>query len=115
MAPKSINLADNFVAGERKRIKRWISQNIVFNPKHNGLHSWSWGSIQDVYAILGKQLKNHEAYRNRCNIPQNIDINFSDHDNTFIIRFWRDVNRIDAHLQMLDTEIARRNNLIGVI
>ncbi|UOF80582.1 hypothetical protein [Caudoviricetes sp.] len=44
-----------------------------------------------------------------------MDINFSDENNILIARFWRDVKRIDAQLAVLDKEIARRNQLVGVI
>lgn len=79
------------------------------------VRSWSWKSIQDVYAILGKQLEDLNGIQNRCSIPANIDIKYSEAENSFIIRFWRDVKRIEQHLQVLDAEIKRRNSLIGVI
>jgi hypothetical protein len=79
------------------------------------LSSWSWKNIQSVYAILGKQLQEHESVRQRCSIPRQINIHFSDSDNSLILRFWRDVNRVEAQLQALDKEIARRNKLVGVI
>ena len=79
------------------------------------LSSWSWKSIYDVYAILGKQMGEHEAIKKRCNIPSSIQIYFSDHDNVFILRFWQEVNRIEAQPRALDKEIARRNKLVGVI
>lgn len=79
------------------------------------LSSWSWKSIHGTYRAYATLLKKYESYQKRCNIPREINIMFSDHDNLVIIRFWRDVNRIDAHLSVLDKEIARRNSLVGVV
>jgi len=79
------------------------------------LSSWSWGDIQKMYAIYGKQLQECAGVAQRIEIPSNIDINYSDNDNVFILRFWREVKKLDAFVAALDREIARRNALIGVI
>lgn len=79
------------------------------------LSSWSWASIHKTYAAYATLLKKYEGYQKRCSIPKSMDINFSDENNILIARFWRDVKRIDAQLAVLDKEIARRNQLVGVI
>lgn len=83
--------------------------------KLNRLQSWSWESIENVYIILGKQLKEYELVNSRIAVPKMVNINFSYHDNDFITRFWYDIDKIDWHLKILDAEISRRNRLVGVI
>lgn len=78
------------------------------------LQSWSWGDIQRIYAILGGMLSQYQGINDRIGVPR-AHIAYQDHENIFFIRFWQDVKRINEQLQCLDREIARRNNLIGVI
>jgi hypothetical protein len=42
-------------------------------------------------------------------------IELTDESNTFLIRWWKDINRINEMLKVLDAEIKRRNNLVGVM
>lgn len=79
------------------------------------LSSWSWQSLHRVYKTYGLQLGKYAAVDQRVKVPRKIDIAYPDSNNLFIIRFWRDVNRIDAHLKVMEKEIKRRNNLIGVM
>ena len=79
------------------------------------LQSWSWRDIQAIYKIIGSQLQEYYAHSVRCGIPKTIDIDFSDENNIFIIRFHQDVDRLGDQIDALDQEIARRNNLIGVM
>mgnify|MGYP001562020752 FL=1 len=78
------------------------------------LQSWSWGDIQAIYAILGRQLQEYDNVNKRIGIPKP-HIELSDESNIFILRFWRDVKRLNEQVKCLDREIKRRNNLIGVI
>ena len=77
---------------------------------HN-VNSWSWQEIQKVYQAFGNLLDNYK----RINLPKTIDIKFSDKENLFIIDCHRSIARIDEQLTVLDKEIARRQNLIGVM
>ena len=79
------------------------------------LASWSWRDIIAVYRALGKQLQKHYEYSVRCNIPKTIDINYSDENNMFIIRFHQDVDKVNFQVEALDAEILRRNRLVGVM
>lgn len=78
----------------------------------NSVQSWS---IQSVYKSYGTLLGQYAEIDKRIAIPKQIDIKFTDDNNVFIMKFWRDVNRIDDHLKVLDAEISRRNNLVGVM
>lgn len=79
------------------------------------LSNFSWQDLQATYAHLGKQMGQYEGVHKRIGVPATMDINLSDADNIFISRFWRDVTRIEKQFKLLDAEIARRNNLIGVM
>ena len=78
------------------------------------LQSWSWKDIQSIYAIIGRQLAEYNGVHQRVNVPH-AHIDNSDQENIFFLRFWGDVKRLDEQIQCLDREIARRNNLIGVM
>lgn len=78
------------------------------------LQSWSWGDIIAIYRILGVMLSEYNGVHQRIGVPKP-NIKYADHENIFFLRFWGDVKRINEQLQVLDTEIARRNSLIGVI
>ena len=77
--------------------------------------SWSWQNIQDIYAVLGRQLEDYRQLKKRFSIPRTVDINFPDDKNTLILHFWRDVTKINQQIVVLDAEIKRRNNLLGVM
>lgn len=79
----------------------------------NNLQSWSWQDIIDIYRILGRQLKEYAGYKERCSIPESMNIEFSDEENVFISHFNRDVRRLDEQLAALDREIKRRFQLVG--
>lgn len=78
------------------------------------LSSWSWGKIQKTYLILGIYLQEYKNVKERVAIPAP-NIKFNDQENIFLIRFNNEIRRVDAMLQLLDNEIARRNSLIGVM
>jgi len=80
----------------------------------NNLQSWSWRDIQSIYTILGRMLAEYDGVNRRCNVPT-ADIKYSDPENIFFLRFWTDVKKINEQLKVLDHEITRRNNLIGVM
>lgn len=80
----------------------------------NNLQSWSWGDIQSIYGILGRMLSEYNGIHQRIGVPKP-HIAFGDCENIFFLRFWGDVTRINEQLKVLDREIARRNNLIGVM
>lgn len=78
------------------------------------LASWSWDHLTGVYQILGDMLEEYRGLHERINFPKP-NIEHSDDLNILLLRFWGDVKRINDQLEELDREIARRNNLIGVI
>ena len=78
------------------------------------LQSWSWGDIQSIYTILGNMLKEYDGVNRRCAVPT-ANVKYQDQENIFFLRFWTDVKKINEQIKCLDREIARRNNLIGVI
>lgn len=79
------------------------------------LSSLSWQSIQGIYAILGQRMQEYNDLQKRIGIPGTVDINFPDDKNILILRFWRDVTKVNEEIKLLDAEIARRNKLIGVM
>ncbi len=82
----------------------------------NNLGSWSWQDIQTVYAGYGKQLNEFARIKKAVGLQEvKLDIRNSDLQNIFVLRFTRDIQKIDMNLALLDREIARRNNLIGVM
>lgn len=79
------------------------------------LVKWSYQEIFQTYRILGGMLAEYEGVNDRVKVPKQMHIDNDDATNLFILRFWRDVKRINLQLTVLDAEIARRNSLIGVI
>lgn len=79
------------------------------------LQSWSWGDIQRIYSIIGGQMVDLLGIKRRLQLPDTINVRYPDDKNILIIRVNRDADRLDDQLKVLDKEIARRNNLIGVI
>lgn len=79
------------------------------------LQSWSWHDIQSIYAIIGGQMLDLLGIKRRLNLPDTIDVRYPDAKNIMIIRVNRDADWLDDQLKVLDREIARRNNLIGVM
>jgi len=82
--------------------------------KKNNLGSWSWQDIQAVYKSFGLVLQSYEVVAQRIAIPK-AHIQFTDPENIFLLRWGADISRIDQQLKALDTEIARRNQLVGVM
>lgn len=82
--------------------------------KNNNLENWSWQEIHGTYKALGLLLQSYEAIAQRIPIPR-ANIYFTDPENIFLMRWNADINRIDQQLRTLDIEIARRNQLIGVV
>jgi hypothetical protein len=113
--PKSKNYFYDLAHWERRRTRLWVANNTVINltGKIPAEWGWSWESIVGVYAALGKVFQSYDEINKRINVPKP-DIGFKDDENTFIMRFWGDVNRIDAQLQILEAEMNRRKKLIGV-
>lgn len=86
------------------------------------LQSWSWGDIQAVYKVLGHQLKDYKDTADRFEIDLPIRVKPGEmiqyggpQSRHFIERWYLGVNRIVMQIDALDYEIARRNNLIGVM
>lgn len=85
------------------------------------LNSWSWKSIHDVYAILGRQLKEYERVARAVGLKLPVLVKPGEliempmDKATFVARWYLDVNRINRQIQCLDKEIARRNKLVGVV
>lgn len=80
----------------------------------SNIESWSWKDIMIIYRILGRQLSEYNGVHQRIGVPKP-RIDFADCENIFFIRFWQDVRRINEQIKCLDKEIARRNNLMGVM
>lgn len=78
------------------------------------LANWSWQDIMGVYRVYGGMLQKYNALKIRCHIPNKIDFSYSNENNLLIMRFNRDVIKIDSFVTELDREIARRNSLLGV-
>lgn len=81
------------------------------------LSKLSWQEIQHLYGQLGLQLKEYERIK-RCIHLQWLDRGFNSLALDawwFDQRFKADVQLIDTRLSVLDREINRRNNLIGVM
>jgi len=78
------------------------------------LRAWSWQDIISLYIVYGMMINEMLEIRKRINIVEpNID--FDDPTNIFLMRFHTDGMKISRNLEALDREIARRNNLIGVV
>lgn len=84
--------------------------------KNPNLSRWSWAEIQAVYATFVHQYQEIERISKSCGIEKmEINIDYPDLKNIFILRALRTMRKIDRHVAVLDAEIARRNKLIGVI
>lgn len=91
------------------------------------LASWSWQDLTRVYRIFGQQLIDYKDIADRFEIAIPMEypkldlkpgdvISVADANHLdFIGRWYRDVVRANNQLKALDREIARRNNLIGVM
>lgn len=113
MTPKNDNYAMGLLPWALRRQRKFeadIVYNLVNAPDEWG---WSWQEIIGVYAELGEVFQSYDEVNKRINVPKPA-INLKDEDNIFILRFWGDVNRINAQLQVLEAEIARRKQLVGV-
>lgn len=85
------------------------------------LSSWSWQDIQRSYRILGAQLQEYKNTADRFEIelplvprPGEV-IKYAGGEEIFVTKFYKGVCRINSYLEVLDIEISRRNQLIGVI
>jgi hypothetical protein len=114
------NLAEALIPWAERR-KRIFEANIVTNPKHPSPMSWSWQSIQAVYQVLGHQLDDYKDIADRFEIHLPIDptpgamVPIPVGAEDFIHHWYNGVVRINGQLKVLDQEIARRNELIGVM
>lgn len=82
----------------------------------NNLSKWSWADIQAVYATFAHQYKEIERLTKACGIEKlEMNIDYPELKNIFIIRALRSIKQIDKHVAILDKEIDRRNKLIGVM
>lgn len=79
------------------------------------LQSWSWKDIQAIYGIIGGQMQDLLGIKRRLGLSDTIDVRYPDAKNILIIRINRDAGWLNDQLIVLDKEIKRRNNLIGVI
>lgn len=92
------------------------------------LMSWSWGDIQRAYIVYGAQLEDYSGIGKRFNVPamgeedtamqiymENPDSELVIKREDFIARFYYDIGKINLWIKTLDTEIARRNKLVGVM
>lgn len=117
------NLAANFYRHERQRTRRWIAENTVTNLQggHLGLLTWSWQDIFRLYKIYGIQLQEYKDIADRFEIDLPIEpkpgvlIRYASGEERFVSGFYAGVVRINGHLKVLDDEIRRRNELIGVM
>jgi hypothetical protein len=87
----------------------------------SNLQAWSWQSIHRVYTILGVQLDQYKDIAERFELDLPLKpkpgetIRYADGSTDFIRHFYVGVHRINEHLRVLDAEIARRNQLVGVM
>lgn len=80
------------------------------------LAKWSWGDITRVYRSFTEQYQEIQRVANSVGVQKlEVNIDYPDLKNIFILRALRDVRKIERHIGALDAEIARRNQLIGVI
>ena len=88
------------------------------------IKSWSWGDIIAVYRILGSQLSEYKRIAEFIDPHQYVDLNpkpgaiipIAKFEHALWVGAWhRSVTRINEQIDCLDKEIARRNNLIGVM
>lgn len=84
--------------------------NKTFKP----LSSWSWQEIVSLYKVYGQMIEERLELQRRIVFPQ-ARIDFDDPTNVFLMRWHVDIMKICRNIDALDTEIARRNKLIGVI
>lgn len=92
-----------------------MTNNIIDLRNAPEVWGWSYQEIMRAYSVLGRQFQEYEDVRERIKIPREMDINYTDADNIFISRFWREVKKVNDALLQLDYEIACRGTLIGII
>lgn len=88
---------------------------MVQRSKTSLLMAMSWQDIISLYKVYGEMVMQYKGYKERCQIPSSIKVQFGDLENMFVLQFNREVKRLDAQINVLDKEIARRNKLIGVM
>lgn len=85
------------------------------------IKSWSIQQIHAMYAIYGKQLDEYKGIADRFEIKLPLKpkpgelVTYANGSQEFMGRFYFSVKRINDQIQILDHEIARRNNLVGVM
>lgn len=80
------------------------------------LANWTWGALINVMSVYSKQLKEIQRLSNSVGIERlEIDIDYPDLKNIFILRALRDVKRLDQQVAVVQQEIARRQSLVGVL
>lgn len=78
------------------------------------LSAWSWNDIHLLYFVYSQMFLELNEIHKRVNFPKP-SFDFEDAVNSYLMRFWREVTRIDQQLEVLDIEIARRKKLVGVV
>lgn len=83
----------------------------------SNLASWSWQDIIRLYRAYGEQVQEYQRIKKSVQMEWQgrgmNELSFAAFD--FDNYFRESVQRLDAQIHVLDLEIARRNNLIGVI
>ncbi len=85
------------------------------------LANWSWQEIQKVYASFGAYLRELQRHAKIFDIDLPVKfkpgefVAYPDDKAELVARWIMDINRTNLQLSTLDREIARRNNLIGVM
>lgn len=128
MTSMKSNLAADYHRHELYRQRKWIAENTVTNLRLPSMGSWSWQNIQKMYELYGKQLETYRDIADRFELqlpitkeqplklkPGDVITTADAGRHAFVGAFARDVRRINQQISVLDTEIARRNNLIGVM
>lgn len=83
------------------------------HSSRNKLAKWPLQMLVAVQRQFSEQLKEYEAVGNRINIPGRPDIDYTDHDNCVILRFWQDVDRLLKATEVVEAEMVRRVTLVG--
>lgn len=81
----------------------------------NKLSRSSWSELQHQYQQYVQEWLEYEAIRYRLNIDAvKANINRSDVENSFLLRFNREIRNARVKVILIKAEMLRRKQLIGV-
>ena len=121
------NLASSLEPWAERR-KRQFEANVVTNLTTPDIRSWSWQSIQSFYKVLGIQLEGYGDIADRFELQLPLDrptvrqlkpgdiVTVAESGRyTFVARLCTEVKLVNDQLNVLDAEISRRSQLIGIM